>query len=198
MSISTTLGDTGRTQLGDRRVSKGSAAIEALGALDELVSAIGFARSLAPSPEIRRRAEDLQRTLFEVSAAIGAPASAEPASGARGVPAQTVAEVTDEVRRLESREGMLSDWALPGGHTAAAAFDLARTACRRAERALFRLAESGEPAPSPETLAFVNRLSDLLWLYGRVLERDSGVEGALRPSKPAKTRSAANAEPGEP
>lgn len=187
MSISTTLGDTGRTQLGDRRVSKGSAAIEALGALDELVSAIGFARSLAPSPEIRRRAEDLQRTLFEVSAAIGAPASAGPAAGARGVPARTVAEVTEEVHRLESGEGMLSDWALPGGHTAAAAFDLARTACRRAERALFRLAETGEAAPSPETLAFVNRLSDLLWLYGRVLERDSGVEGGLRRPEPKTT-----------
>ena len=194
MSISTTLGDTGRTQLGDRRVSKGSAAIEALGALDELVSAIGFARSLAPSPEIRRRAEDLQRTLFEVSAAIGAPASAGSAAGARGVPARTVAEVTEEVHRLESREGMLSDWALPGGHTAAAAFDLARTACRRAERALFRLTETGEAAPSPETLAFVNRLSDLLWLYGRVLERESGVEGALRP--PAPARNPAEPKPG--
>ena len=187
MSISTTLGDTGRTQLGDRRVSKGSAAVEALGALDELVSAIGFARSLAPSPEIRRRAEDLQRTLFEVSASIGAPSSAEPGAGARGVPARTVAEVTEEVHRLESREGMLSDWALPGGHTAAAAFDLARTACRRAERALFRLAETGEAAPSRETLAFVNRLSDLLWLYGRVLEHESGVEGALRPAEPKTT-----------
>lgn len=197
MSISTTLGDAGRTQLGDRRVSKASAAVEALGALDELVSAIGFARSLAPSPEIRRRAEDLQRLLFEVSAAIGAPASAEPAAGARGVPAEAVAEVTDEVRRLESREGMLSDWALPGGHTAAAAFDLARTACRRAERALFRLAESGEAAPSPETLAFVNRLSDLLWLYGRVLERDSGVDGALRRPDAAKDPAETKPKPDE-
>lgn len=198
MSISTTLGDTGRTQLGDRRVSKASAAVEALGALDELVSAIGFARSLAPSPEIRRRAEDLQRLLFEVSASIGAPASAEPAAGARGVPAEAVAEVTGEVRRLESREGMLSDWALPGGHTAAAAFDLARTACRRAERALFRLAESGEAAaPSPQTLAFVNRLSDLLWLYGRVLERDSGVDGALRRPDAAKDPAETKPKPDE-
>lgn len=197
MSISTTLGDTGRTQLGDRRVSKASAAVEALGALDELVSAIGFARSLTPSPEIRRRAEAIQRTLFEVSASIGAPSSAEPAAGARGLPAETVAEVTEEVRRLESREGMLSDWALPGGHTAAAAFDLARTACRRAERALFRLAESGEAAPSPETLAFVNRLSDLLWLYGRVLERDSGVDGALRRPDAAKDPAETKPEPDE-
>ena len=57
-------------------------------------------------------------------------------------------------------------------------------ACRRAERALFRLRESGtEAPPAPESLAFLNRLSDLLWLYGRVLERESGVDGALRRSK---------------
>ena len=180
MSISTTLGDGGQTQLGDRRVSKTDAAVEALGALDELGAAIGFARSLARSDRLRQRAEEFQRALFEVAAAIGAPKSA--VGGAPpGVSAEFVAGVTEEVRELEGREGMLSDWALPGGHAGAAAFDLARTACRRAERALFRLRESGTDAPpAPASLAFLNRLSDLLWLYGRVLERESGVDGALR------------------
>lgn len=180
MSISTTLGDGGQTQLGDRRVAKTSAAVEALGALDELGAALGFARSLARSEPIRRRTEEFQRALFEVSAVIGAPKSAV-GEAPPGVGAEFVAGVTAEVRELEGREGMLSDWALPGGHAGAAAFDLARTACRRAERALFRLRESGtETPPAPESLAFLNRLSDLLWLYGRVLERESGVDGALR------------------
>ena len=178
MSISTTLGDGGQTQLGDRRVPKTAAAVEALGALDELGAALGFARSLADSERIRQRTEEFQRALFEVSAVIGAPASAV-GEGRRGVSAEFVAGVTAEVRELEGREGMLTDWALPGGHTGAAAYDLARTACRRAERALFHLAETDTP-PAPETLAFLNRLSDLLWLYGRVLERESGVDGALR------------------
>lgn len=180
MSISTTLGDGGQTQLGDRRVSKTSAAVEALGALDELGAALGFARSLARSEPLRRRTEEFQRALFEVAAAIGAPKSAV-GEAPPGVSEAFVASVTAEVRELESREGMLSDWALPGSHAGAAAFDLARTACRRAERALFRLRESGaDAAPAAESLAFLNRLSDLLWLYGRVLERESGVDGALR------------------
>ena len=189
MSISTTLGDDGTTQVGSRRVSKASPEVEALGALDELVSALGFARSLTRSDRIRARTEQLQRALFGVSAGIGAPPGREAA-----LPSGLVLEITGEVRELESGAGMLSDWALPGGHAAAAAFDLARTSCRRAERALVRLAEAAGggdgsagtgPGASPESLAFLNRMSDLLWLYGRVLERESGVEGALRAPPPA-------------
>jgi cob(I)alamin adenosyltransferase len=76
-------------------------------------------------------------------------------------------------------EGVLSDWSIAGEHTAAAAFDMARTTCRRAERAIVRLMESGDTV-QPGILAYVNRLSDLLWLFGRKLERDAGVSGSLR------------------
>ncbi len=183
MSISTARGDDGTTQVADRRTSKGSCEVEALGALDELVSALGFARSLTGDDRIRERAEGLQRVLFRVSAGIGAPA--RPKGREQTLPDGLLAEITTEVRELENRQGMLSDWALPGGHTAAAAFDLARTACRRAERALVRLteapsAETEKTAPvAPESLALLNRMSDLLWLYGRVLEHESGVNSAL-------------------
>ena len=74
---------------------------------------------------------------------------------------------------------MLADWSIPGEHRAAAAFDVARTICRRAERALVRLQEAGA-AVQPAILAYVNRLSDLLWLFGRKLEHDAGVSGSLR------------------
>lgn len=176
MSISTTRGDDGSTQVGRRRVSKGSAEVEALGALDEFVAALGLARALAPPPakRVREGTERLQRALFAVAAGIGAPPGYEEA-----VPVGLLDTITAEVRDLERREGMLTDWALPGGHLGAAAFDLARTACRRAERALVRLEETGAP-PAPGALALVNRMSDLLWLYGRLLERDSGTDGALR------------------
>lgn len=174
MSISTRRGDDGSTQVGARRVSKGSFEVEVLGALDELVSALGFARSLTRHERIRARAEELQRALFAVSSGIGAPPGRnEP------VPRALEAGILAEVRELESREGMLADWALPGGDPAAAAFDLARTACRRAERALVRLAEE-TGCSARESLALLNRMSDLLWLYGRVLEREAGVSGALR------------------
>ncbi|NOT24735.1 MAG: ATP:cob(I)alamin adenosyltransferase, partial [Acidobacteria bacterium] len=81
--------------------------------------------------------------------------------------------------RLEAIEGLLSDWTIAGAHSAAAAFDVARTVCRRAERGIVRLAEAGEPV-APGILAYVNRLSDLLWLFGRKLELDAGVSGSLR------------------
>ncbi len=185
MSISTGGGDGGTTQVGRRRLSKGSLEVEVLGALDELVSALGFARSLTANEAVRDRAERLQRVLFTVSAGIGASvtpgsdASVEGRSGAGALPEGLVAELEEEIHELENREGMLSDWALPGGHAGAAAFDLARVACRRAERLLVRLREeTGYRAP--DSLVLLNRMSDLLWLHGRVLEQEAGVSGALR------------------
>jgi cob(I)alamin adenosyltransferase len=83
------------------------------------------------------------------------------------------------VHTIEAVEGILADWSIPGEHRAAAAFDVARTICRRAERMLVRLLESGE-AVQPAILPYVNRLSDLLWLFGRKLEHDAGLNASLR------------------
>jgi len=66
-----------------------------------------------------------------------------------------------------------------GEHPASAAFDVARTVCRRAERQVVRLIESGEPV-NPQVLAYLNRLSDLLWLLGRLVEKQAGVSAQLR------------------
>lgn len=188
MSISTGGGDEGTTQVGRRRLSKASLEVEVLGVLDELVSTLGFARSLTANEAVRERAERLQRLLFTISAGIGAPPETPSGSGdgrewsrswAGALPEGLAAELEAEIRELENREGMLSDWALPGGHAGAAAFDLARVACRRAERLLVRLREETDYR-APDALVVLNRMSDLLWLYGRVLEREAGVTGALR------------------
>ena len=74
---------------------------------------------------------------------------------------------------------MLADWSIPGEHRGASAYDMARTVCRRAERALVRLQEDGVEVQST-ILSYINRLSDLLWLFGRKLEHDAGVNGSLR------------------
>lgn len=89
-----------------------------------------------------------------------------------------VDRLTDDVHRLEAIDGVLRDWSLPGDHSAAAAYDIARTICRRAERNATRLADQ-ESVP-PIVLAYLNRLSDLLWLFGRVLETRAGISSALR------------------
>ena len=92
---------------------------------------------------------------------------------------EMIDRLTAEVHRIEAIDGILADWSIAGEHTCAAAYDVARTICRRAERAVVRLMESGEEV-SPTILAYVNRLSDLLWLFGRKLEHDAGVSGSLR------------------
>jgi cob(I)alamin adenosyltransferase len=92
---------------------------------------------------------------------------------------EMVEALTAEIHRIEAIEGLLSDWSLPGEHPVSSAFDVARTVCRRAERHLVRLAESGEDV-SPPVLAYLNRLSDLLWLFGRFVEARAGVDVPLR------------------
>ena len=93
--------------------------------------------------------------------------------------AAMVERLTAEVRRVEALDGVLGDWAIPGEHAASAALDVARAVCRRAERRVVQLAESGE-AVGADLLAYLNRLSDLLWILGRQIEVEAGADAALR------------------
>ncbi len=177
-SIATTRGDSGQTGLaGGIRVSKASLRVDTYGNVDELISTLGFARSICDDLEIVEFAQSVQRELFKVGSALATP----PESPKPQVPIDQamVDRLTAGVHRIEAIEGMLSDWSVAGAHTAAAAFDVARTVCRRAERGVVRLAEAGEPV-QPTILSYLNRLSDLLWLFGRKLEKDAGVSGSLR------------------
>ncbi len=178
MSIVTKGGDRGQTGLvGGVRVSKSSLRVEAYGAVDELNSQVGFARAICPTAAVAELLKDIQRELFAVGGALATPAprsAAEPA-----VTAAMVERLTAEVSRVEAIEGVLGDWAIPGEHAASAALDVARTSCRRAERRVVQLAESGAEVGA-ELLAYLNRLSDLLWILGRQIEVEAGVDAALR------------------
>jgi cob(I)alamin adenosyltransferase len=177
-SISTMGGDAGETSLaGGVRVSKASDRVDAYGTVDELNSTLGFARSICEDAEIAAFTKRIQQDLFTIGSSLATPPGSPKPEIA--IEQTLVDRLTDEVHRLEAIDGMLVDWSLPGEHRAAAAFDVARTVCRRAERALVRLNESGAVV-QPAMLAYVNRLSDLLWLFGRKLERDAGVNGSLR------------------
>ena len=177
-SISTMRGDGGETSLaGGVRVSKAAVRVESYGTIDELNATLGFSRSICEDAEIAAFTKVVQQDLFTIGSSLATPAESpkpqiviEPA---------LVERLTAEVHRIEAIDGMLADWSIPGEHRAAAAYDVARTICRRAERALVRLQESGAVVP-PTMLAYVNRLSDLLWLFGRKLEHDAGVSGSLR------------------
>lgn len=177
-SISTTCGDGGETGLaGGIRVSKASLRVDAYGAVDELSAALGFARSICDDAEVRDLAKWIQGKLFKVGSALATPSD----SPKPPVPItrEMVDALTAAVDRFEAIDGVLGDWSISGELTTAAAFDVAGTVCRRAERCVMRLAESGEAIP-PSSLPYLNRLSDLLWIVGRRVERDAGVSGSLR------------------
>ena len=177
-SISTMRGDAGETSLaGGVRVSKGSVRVETYGTVDELNSSLGFARAICEDAEIAAFSKAVQQDLFRIGSSLATPPES-PKTQIVIDPA-LVDRLTTEVHRLEAIEGMLADWSIPGEDRTAAAFDVARTICRRAERSLVRLRESGVDV-QPAILAYLNRLSDLLWLFGRKLEHDAGVSGSLR------------------
>ncbi|HEY1910900.1 MAG TPA: cob(I)yrinic acid a,c-diamide adenosyltransferase [Vicinamibacterales bacterium] len=178
MSISTMRGDSGETSLaGGVRVSKASTRVEAYGTIDELNSSLGFARSICEDREIAAFTKNVQQDLFRIGSSLATPTESPKPQVV--VDPLLVDRLTEEVHRIEAIEGILADWSIPGEHRAAAAFDVARTVCRRAERGLVRLQEAGAIV-QPAILAYVNRLSDLLWLFGRKLEHDAGVSGSLR------------------
>ena len=178
MSIATKAGDTGRTGLiGGERVSKADLRVEAYGTIDELGATLGFARSICDDAEVRELTKEIQRELFAVSGGVANPQGAQ--KEPPYVTEAMVEALTAHVNRIEDMEGILSDWSLPGEHAAAAAYDVARTVCRRAERCVVRLVEVGEEV-APQAVAYLNRLSDLLWLFGRLLELRAGVDARLR------------------
>ena len=180
MSISTMRGDSGETSLaGGVRVSKASARVETYGTIDELNSSMGFARSICEDAEVAAFTRSVQQELFKIGSSLATPT--ESPKPQIVIDPALVDRLTAEVHRIEAIGGILADWSIPGEHRAAAAYDVARTICRRAERALVRLQEAGAVV-QPAILAYVNRLSDLLWLYGRKLEHDAGVSGSLRDS----------------
>lgn len=179
MSIATKTGDSGQTGLaGGLRISKADLRVESYGTVDELNSALGFARSLCDDEQIAEWTETIQRTLFRVGAALAAPAenSKQPAL----VSTEDTDTLTDLVHKIEATEGILADWSLPGANTQSAAYEIARTVCRRAERAAVRFVENGGTVDHA-VIPYLNRLSDVIWLFGRLIEVNAGVESRRRP-----------------
>src|SRR5438045_2687032 len=178
MSIATKRGDSGQTGLaGGVRVSKSDLRVETYGTVDELNTVLGFARSICRNVEIKTWTEEIQRTLFR----LGSNLATTPESKKQPptISGEDVDRLTDLVHKIEATEGLVSDWSLPGAHPEAAAYEMARTTCRRAERIVVRFIESGGQVDS-NALAYLNRLSDLIWLFGRLLEVEAGIDSRLR------------------
>lgn len=186
MSIATKRGDAGQTSLaGGIRVSKSDLRVETYGTVDELNTVLGFARSICENTEIKTWTEEIQRTLFRLGSNLATP----PESKKQPPPVtlEDVDRLTVLVHKIEATEGLVSDWSLPGAHPEAAAYEMARTTCRRAERCVVRFLETGARV-DPNVVAYLNRLSDLIWLFGRLLEVEAGVNSRLRDEQHPGTR----------
>ena len=168
--IYTKTGDDGTTGLGDgSRISKDSLRVEAYGAVDEANSAIGVVLSHARVPDtIRRCLTDVQHDLFELGGELCIP-------GHHAVQGEFITRLEQDLDGLNADLPPLKEFILPGGGQAAAACHLARTIVRRAERRVGSLGKQEQV--SGETMQYLNRLSDLLFVIARVLARaESGQE----------------------
>jgi cob(I)alamin adenosyltransferase len=169
MRLYTRTGDRGDTGLSSpERVRKSAPRIEALGDLDETNAAIGAARTLtAGGAALDPLLETIQHRLFDLGADL-----ANPGAGGRIVEADVTA-LEAAIDRLQEETPPIRAFVLPGGTPLAAALHLARTVARRAERALVRLADAGEPVDA-QAMTYANRLSDLLFAAARWANRERG------------------------
>jgi cob(I)alamin adenosyltransferase len=177
VKIYTRKGDSGETSLfGGRRVPKDDVRVEAYGDVDELNSALGLAVALLPArlEEWRSRLVRIQSDCFTIGAILATPKAADARPGhIPGLAETRVGELEAAIDELDEELEALHAFVLPGGSESAAALHLARSICRRAERAVVTLARS--EAVEPVVLEYLNRLSDLLFMLARAANARQGV-----------------------
>ena len=173
MSIVTKTGDDGTTALMyGRRVPKNHPRIEAYGTVDELNAALGLARATVREDFLRENLLAIQQELVVLMGELAVLPKDLPRYVKEGysVVAPTItAKLEALVREIEAQNISFKGWATPGATASSATLDLARTICRRAERRVCALQESGE-LKNAEIVVYLNRLSDLLWLTARWAE----------------------------
>ncbi|MEK0446694.1 MAG: hypothetical protein RLZZ399_2015 [Verrucomicrobiota bacterium] len=178
MSIATKTGDAGTTGLiFNRRVSKTHPRVIAYGTIDELNAALGMVRAFCEVAFVGERILEVQRELVLIMGELAVASGDVAAYRARGhepVTAAFVDRLTAQVDDLEKNHRIsYAGWATPGATKGSACLDVARTTCRRAEREVVALSHTGA-AVNPEIVRYLNRLSDLCWLWARWVETLSG------------------------
>jgi cob(I)alamin adenosyltransferase len=174
MSIATKTGDDGSTALMyGRRLSKNDPHVWAYGTVDELNTALGWVRANVADPFVTDSVLAIQKELVALMGELALHPDDRGRYEKGGYPSIETAMVdrlTAIIDDLEKNHQIRYDgWATPGATAGSAALDLARTTCRRAERYVVALADSGQPV-KPAILAYLNRLSDLCWLWARWVE----------------------------
>jgi cob(I)alamin adenosyltransferase len=170
VKIYTKTGDEGETGLfGGGRVPKDDPRVQAYGAVDELNATLGFAAALEPPEFEADFLQSLQRDLFTIGAELATP---DTARVKQRVGAERVSAMEAVIDTHEATLAPLKNFILPGGTPKAAALHVARTTCRRAERAVVSLARDEQI--NPTIIHFLNRLSDLLFVLARAVNKQAG------------------------
>ncbi|MFM8735275.1 MAG: cob(I)yrinic acid a,c-diamide adenosyltransferase [Pirellulales bacterium] len=171
MKIYTKTGDAGETGLfGGPRVRKDHARIEAFGTVDELNSHLGMVRTHSVAAAFDPLLRKIQNELFDLGAQL-----ATPGTTAERITAEHVESLEREIDRHEAMLDQLTCFILPAGTPLAAAFHVARTVCRRAERRVVTLATEPSTTIPANAIEYLNRLGDLLFVLARVANRQAGV-----------------------
>jgi cob(I)alamin adenosyltransferase len=174
--IYTKTGDTGETGLyGGARVPKFHPRVEAYGTVDELNSYIGLVRDLMEAPQYRDVLKAIQDRLFT----IGAVLASDPEKNMRApdLKESDIQLLENQIDSMESALPALKNFILPGGHPTVSYCNIARTVCRRAERLVVAL------NVDPLSIIYLNRLSDYLFVLGRKIGQDLGVEEVIWKSR---------------
>src|SRR4030042_6854176 len=167
MSIYTKFGDKGKTSLyGGKTVSKGDIRVEAYGNLDELNSFLGIVLSGLKDKTIKEKVINIQKDLFEIGSSVASTATNKHKSLSIYLK-KRVKNFEEEIDSLTKKLPKLENFILPGGSTTGSRFHFARTIARRAERRTVVLAEKEKILG--EILIYLNRLSDLLFMYARFI-----------------------------
>ena len=176
MKIYTRRGDSGETDLfGSGRVGKEHRRVEAYGAVDELNAFVGVCAAASSHDDLLAICRTVQGLLFDLGAYLASPDERRRAKSSVPEPhAEDVEGLEQAIDSLETELSPLQRFILPGGTAAAAAFHVARTVCRRAERRAVGLHREEEL--SAASLRYLNRLSDLLFVMARVENARAGVD----------------------
>ncbi len=178
MGIYTKTGDDGFTGLlGSGRVRKDDLRVEVYGTVDELNAALGVARAHGLDSQADRLVAQLQDELFVVGSALADPSPQGPFHNA--ITQQYVSRLESAIDGMEDELDPLTQFILPGGDLSAAQLHLARTVCRRAERLAVTLSRQPGQAVPRDLIVYLNRLSDLLFVLARSVNRRAGVADVL-------------------
>ncbi|HEY8400518.1 MAG TPA: cob(I)yrinic acid a,c-diamide adenosyltransferase [Cytophagaceae bacterium] len=174
MKIYTKTGDKGETGLfGGKRVKKSSERINAYGTIDELNSFIGLVRDLTDNNTRKEELKQIQNELF-VAGAFLASDPEKPNAFATDLSLESIVALEKSIDAMESVLTPLKNFILPGGHPAVSYCHIARTVCRRAERAVVSLREN--EFAGENIIPYLNRLSDYLFVLARFIAKELNVE----------------------